>query len=80
MEKRSKLEEKKAVERAVAHVERIRKQKQVAHDEAIKEIEQIKLAAKKKHEEIDLATAKATQDVINKATKGVMNLDEVILK
>ena len=38
------------------------------------------MAAKKKHEEIDLATAKATQDVILKATKGVMGLDAPIGK
>ena len=45
-------EERKAVERAVAHVERIRQMKLEVHKSALKEIENIKVEAQKKHDEI----------------------------
>ena len=45
LDRSSKDEEKKAVEKAVAHVERIRQQKLVAHQNALKEIQNIKAEA-----------------------------------
>lgn len=62
-------EEKKAVERAVAHVERIRQKKIEVHTSALKEIENIKMDAQKRHDEINKATKDATDKAIAKASK-----------
>merc|ERR1712032_1494996 len=68
-------EERKAVERAVAHVERIRQHKLEVHKSALKEIEGIKVEAQKKHDEINKATKDATDKAIAKASKSVIGLD-----
>lgn len=68
-------EERKAVERAVAHVERIRQKKLEVHKSALKEIETIKVEAQKKHDEINKATKDATDKAIAKASKAVIGLD-----
>merc|ERR1719440_1155488 len=68
-------EERKAVERAVAHVERIRQKKLEVHSSALKEIESIKVEAQKKHDEINKATKDATDKAIAKASKAVQGLD-----
>jgi hypothetical protein len=75
VDKYAKEEEKKAVERAVAHVERIRQRKLEVHSSALKEIETIKVEAQKKHDEINKATKDATDKAIAKASKAVMGLD-----
>lgn len=75
VDKYAKEEEKKAVERAVAHVERIRQKKLEVHSSALKEIETIKVEAQKKHDEINKATKDATDKAIAKASKAVMGLD-----
>jgi hypothetical protein len=53
-------EEKRAVERAVAHVERIRQRKQEVHNSAMREIESIKFDAQKRHDEINRSTKDQT--------------------
>ena len=68
-------EEKKAVERAVAHVEKIRSQKLIVHQNALKEIESIKQDAQKKHDAINKETKDAMDKAIAKAQKGVQGLD-----
>ena len=50
------MQEKLAVEKAVAHVEKIRQQKLVVHNNALKEIEVIKSAAQKEHDAINKKT------------------------
>lgn len=75
VDKFAKEEEKKAVERAVAHVERIRQKKLEVHSMALKEIENIKTEAQKKHDEINKATKDATDKAIAKASRSVMGLD-----
>ena len=45
-----------AVERAVAHVEKIRQQKIIAHNAALKDIEKIKAAAQSEHDKINKKT------------------------
>ena len=75
VDKFAKEEEKKAVERAVAHVERIRQKKLEVHSMALKEIESIKTEAQKKHDEINKATKDATDKAIAKASKQVQGLD-----
>ena len=76
IDKTSKEEEKKAVERAVAHVEKIRQQKLKMHESALKEIEGIKTEAQKKHDAINEDTKKATEAAIKKATDGLYGLDK----
>ena len=68
-------EEKKAVERAVAHVEKIRSQKLIVHQNALKEIESIKQDAQKKHDAINRESKEAMDKAIAKAQKGVIGLD-----
>merc|ERR1719331_2074777 len=75
VDKYARDEEKKAVERAVAHVERIRQKKLEVHSSALKEIESIKIEAQKKHDEINKATKDATDKAIAKASKSVIGLD-----
>ena len=75
VDKTSQEEEKKAVEKAVAHVERIRQQKIKVHNAALKEIDQIKADAQKKHDEINKQTTDATKKIIAKAQSGVTGLD-----
>jgi len=75
VDKYAKEEEKRAVERAVAHVERIRQKKLEVHSSALKEIESIKMEAQKKHDEINKATKDATDKAIAKASKSVQGLD-----
>ena len=76
LEKVQKQEEKKAVEAAVAVVEKIRQKKLQQHDLAMKEIEQIKSDAQKKHDEINKATLEATQKTIAKAQAGLLVTDK----
>ena len=76
MDRASKDEEKKAVEKAVAHVEKIRQQKLVVHQNALKEIQNIKSEAQKKHDEINRQTKEATEKAIAKAQQGVMGLEK----
>ena len=68
-------EEKKAVERAVAHVEKVRSQKLIVHNNALKEIESIKKDAQKKHDEINKDTKDAMDKAIAKGQKGILGLD-----
>ena len=75
VDKTSQEEEKAAVERAVAHVEKIRQQKIIVHNEALKEIEKIKAAAQLEHDKINKKTQEETQKAIAKAQAGVKNLD-----
>jgi hypothetical protein len=75
VDKYARDEERKAVERAVAHVERIRQKKLEVHKSALKEIEVIKVEAQKKHDEINKATRDATDKAIAKASKAVIGLD-----
>ena len=75
VDKYARDEERKAVERAVAHVERIRQKKLEVHKSALKEIENIKVEAQKKHDEINKATKDATDKAIAKASKSVQGLD-----
>ena len=75
VDKAAQDEEKKAVERAVAHVEKIRQQKLTVHNTALKEIESIKQDAQKKHDEINKATKEASDKAISKAAAGVLGLD-----
>ena len=80
VDKTSQEEEKLAVERAVAHVEKIRQQKLVVHNKALKEIETIKAAAQKEHDAINKKTQEETQKAIAKAQAGVKNLDAGVNK
>lgn len=75
VDKYAREEERKAVERAVAQVERIRQKKLEVHKSALKEIETIKVEAQKKHDEINKATKDATDKAIVKASKAVQGLD-----
>lgn len=75
VEKMARDEEKKAVEKAVAHVERIRQKKLEVHNAALKEIEQIKTDAQKRHDEINKSTKDATDKAISRASKQVVGLD-----
>ena len=77
IDRSAKDEEKKAVERAVAHVEKIRQEKLKVHESALKEIEDIKSDAQKKHDEINAETKKSTEAAIEKATKGLFGLDNL---
>merc|ERR1719503_7676 len=75
VDKYARDEERKAVERAVTHVEKIRQKKLEVHKSALKEIETIKVEAQKKHDEINKATRDATDKAIAKASKNVIGLD-----
>lgn len=75
VDKYAREEERKAVERAVQHVEKIRQKKLEVHKSALKEIENIKVEAQKKHDEINKATKDATDKAIAKASKNVQGLD-----
>ena len=57
------------------HVEKIRQKKLEVHKSALKEIENIKVEAQKKHDEINKATKDATDKAIAKASKNVQGLD-----
>merc|ERR1712153_23942 len=74
VDKSAQEEERLAVEKAVAHVEKIRQQKLVVHNNALKEIETIKMAAQKEHDSINKKTQEDTQKAIAKAMSGVKNL------
>ena len=76
IDKSSKEEEKRAVEKAVAHVEKIRQEKLKVHESALKEIEGIKTEAQKKHDAINEETKKQTEAAIKKATDGLYGLDK----
>ena len=80
VEKMSKDEEKRAVEKAVAHVEKIRQKKLEVHAKALKEIEKIKAESQKKHDEINKATRDATDKVIVTASHSVLGLDGETVK
>lgn len=80
VEKMSKDEEKRAVEKAVAHVEKIRQKKLEVHAKALKEIEKIKSESQKKHDEINKATRDATDKVIVTASHSVLGLDGETVK
>ena len=59
----------------MAHVEKIRQQKLIVHQNALKEIKKIKEDAQKKHDEINRQTAELTQKAIANAQNGVKNLE-----
>ena len=75
IEKASRAEEKRAVEKAVAYVEKIRQEKLRLHQKALKEIENIKANAQKEHDEINRKTKRLTEEAIARATSGVLNLE-----
>ena len=77
LEKTQKQEEKKAVETAVAIVEKIRQKKLLQHDAALKEIEQIKTDAQKRHDMINKETAEAEAKTIAKAQAGLLSIEKV---
>ena len=74
IEKTSRLEEKSAVEKAVAHVEKIRQKKLEVHNRALEEVQKVKAAAQVQHDAINVETKKKTDAIITKATESIKKL------